>query len=264
MEKLFELAAGDGPVFLLVFFRVTGVMMLAPIFGSAMAPAPVKIFLSLVLAVLFFPVVREPGAPAAFEGSVLALAVVWELAIGLLIGFAAAMLFAGVQFGGHLIDQELGILQANLLDPMLNEQISIVGQFKVLLASLVYLLINGHHLLIGAVAESFRAVPMMGLRFSKGAALHLSDTLMRDVFRMGIEIAAPALVTLFLVTIAMAFMARTAPEMNIFALSFTLRIAVGFVVIAIGVGLFVAGFESRQLQQSAAVKALIGMLGGQG
>ena len=264
MDKLLDLAAGDGPVFLLVLFRITGVMMLAPVFGSAIAPAPVKIFLSLVLAMLFFPIVRAPEGAVAFEGSVLVLSVVWELAVGLLIGFASAMLFAGVQFGGHLIDQELGLLQANLLDPMLNEQISIMGQFKVLLATLVYLLINGHHLLIGAVSDSFRAVPLMGLRFSKGAALHLSDTLMRDVFRMGIEIAAPALVTLFLVTIAMAFMARTAPEMNIFALSFTLRIAVGFLVIAVGVGLFVAGFENRQLQQSAAVKALIGMLGGQG
>ena len=264
MDKLLGLAAGDGPLFLLVLFRITGVMMLAPVFGSAIAPAPVKIFLSLVLAMLFFPLVREPEGPLVLQGSSLVLAVAWELAVGLLIGFAAAMLFAGVQFGGHLIAQELGILQANLLDPMLNEQISIVGQFKVLLATLVYLLINGHHLLIGAVSDSFRAVPMMGLQFSKGAALHLSDTLMRDLFRMGIEIAAPALVTLFLVTIAMAFMARTAPEMNIFALSFTLRIAVGFLVIAVGVGLFVAGFENRTLQQSAAVKVLMGMLGGQG
>jgi len=264
MEQILRIAAADGPVFLLVFFRVSGVLMLAPVFGSTIAPAPVKIFLSLVLAVLFFPLLQPKDLPVSMEPSVLALGAVWELAVGLLIGFAAAMLFAGVQLGGHLIDQELGISQANLLDPMLNEQVSIVGQFKVLLATLIYLLINGHHLLISALSDSFRAVPLLGLRFSRGAALELSDTLMRDVFRMGVEIAGPALVTLFLVTIAMAFMARTAPEMNIFALSFTLRIAVGFLVIAVGVGLFVAGFENRQLQQSAAVRALIGMLGGQG
>jgi flagellar biosynthetic protein FliR len=262
MEQIVQSVAADGPVFLLVFFRITGVMMLAPVFGSAVAPAPVKIFLSLVLSLLFFPIVKSAGAPVAMEPSVLALGAAWELAVGLLIGFAAAMLFAGVQFGGHLIDQELGILQANLLDPMLNEQISIVGQFKVLLATLVWLLINGHHLLIAAVSDSFRAVPLLGLQFSRGAALHLSDTLMRDVFRMGVEIAGPALVTLFLVTIALAFMARTAPEMNIFALSFSLRIAVGFVVVALGVGLFVAGFENRAIRQSEAVQALVGMLGG--
>src|SRR5262249_41462887 len=127
--------------------------------------------------------------------------------------------------------------------------------------TLVWLLISGHHLLISAIAESFRVVPLMGVHFSQGAAMHLSDTLMRDVFRMAVEIAAPALVTLFLITIAMAFMARTAPEMNVFALSFTLRVAVGFVVIALGVGLFVAGFENRALQQSGAVRPPLGFLG---
>lgn len=262
MEQMVGLAAGDGPLFLLVLFRVAGVMAVAPVFGSAIAPAPVKIFLSLVISVLFFPLVQGQGASLAHDAGSMVLAVGGELLVGLLIGFAASLLFAGVQLGGHLIDQELGILQANFLDPILNEQISIVGQFKVLLATLVYLLINGHHLLIGAVSESFRAVPLTGLRLSQGAVMHVSDTLMRDVFRMGLEIAAPALVTLFLVTIAMAFMARTAPEMNIFALSFLLRIAVGLVVIALGVGLFVAGFESREIQQSAAVRALVGMLGG--
>src|SRR6476619_3362297 len=156
MEQILHAVAADGPVFLLVFFRITGVLMLAPVFGSAMTPPPLKIFLSLLLAVLFFPLLQTKGAPVALEGSVLVLAVIWELAVGLLIGFSSALLFAGVQFGGHLIDQELGILQANLLDPMLNEQISIVGQFKVLLATVVYLLINGHHLLITAVSDSFR------------------------------------------------------------------------------------------------------------
>jgi flagellar biosynthetic protein FliR len=262
MDAIAEFAANGGPVFLLVLVRITGVMMVAPVFGSQTVPVPVKIFLSLLLALLFFPLVRGQGAAVPSDAAALTLAVAGELAVGFLIGFAAALLFAGVQFGGHLIDQELGLQQANLLDPVLNEQISIMGQFKVLLATLVWLLINGHHLLITSISDSFRAVPLMGLRFSEGAALHLSDTLMRDFFRMGIGIAAPALVTLFLITIAMAFMARTAPEMNVFALSFTLRLAVGIVVIALGVGLFVSGFESRALQQSAAVRVLIGLLGG--
>lgn len=262
MQTLSDFAADGGPVFLLVFFRVAGVMMIAPVFGSQTVPAAAKVFLSLVIAMLFFPLVKGQGARVPMDAVPLTLAVAWELGVGLLIGFAASMLFQAVQFGGHLIDQELGLQNANLLDPVLNEQISIVGQFKVLLATLVWLLVNGHHLLLSAVADSFRAVPLLGMRWSDGAALHLSDTLMRDVFRMGVEIAAPALVTLFLITIAMAFMARTAPEMNVFALSFTLRLAVGFVVIAVGVGVFVAGFESRAAQNTMAVKTLVGLLGG--
>src|SRR5947207_14104262 len=103
MDTIADFAATGGPVFLLVLCRIMRVMMLAPVFGSAMAPAPVKIFLSVVLSLLFFPLVQSKGAPVAIEGTVLALAVAWELAVGLLIGFASAMLFAGVQLGGHLI-----------------------------------------------------------------------------------------------------------------------------------------------------------------
>src|SRR5579862_1957102 len=262
MASIVEAAAVGGPAFLLVLCRVSGVVMVAPVFGSASVPAPVKVFLSLVLSVLLAPLVAGPGVAAPAGAAALALAVAGELAVGLAIGFASALLFAGVRLGGHLIDQELGLLQANLLDPELEEQVSVVGQFKVLLATLVWLLIDGHHLLISSVTDSFRAVPLLGARVTEGAALQLSDTLMRDVFRMGVGIAAPALVTLFLITVAMAFMARTAPEMNVFSLSFTLRLAVGLVVVALGVGLFVAGFESRALQHSAAVRVLIGLLGG--
>lgn len=262
MQTISDFAADGGPVFLLVLFRVAGVLMLAPVFGSQTVPAAAKVLLSLVIALLFFPLVKGQGARVPMDPVLLTMAVAWELGFGLLIGFASMLLFQAVQFGGHLIDQELGLQNANLLDPVLNEQISIMGQFKVLLATLVWLLVNGHHLLLSAVGESFRSVPLMGMRWSDGVALHVSDTMMRDVFRMGVEIAAPALVTLFLITIAMAFMARTAPEMNVFALSFTLRLAVGFVVIAIGVGVFVAGFENREAQNSMAVKTLVGLLGG--
>src|SRR5579863_4328156 len=107
MDKILDLVTREWTVFLLVLFRVTGVMMFAPVFGSAMAPAAVKIFFSLVLALLFAPLLGSPGAPLAMDTTVLALGVLWELAVGILIGFAAALLFAGVQFGGHLIDQEL-------------------------------------------------------------------------------------------------------------------------------------------------------------
>src|SRR5439155_13973417 len=110
---------------------------------------------------------------------------------------------------------ELGLLSASVFDPITNEQVSIVSQFKLFLAMVIYLLIDGHHLLLRAVAESFRAVPIGWLRVGKGAATHLSDTLLRDLFRMAVQIAAPSIVTMFLITIALAFMARTIPEMNI-------------------------------------------------
>ncbi len=252
----------DWQLFLLVFFRVTGIMMLAPVFGSQMMPVTLKTFLSLVLAVLFFPLVPRGGVVIEPNLGAYVLAVGGELAVGGLIGFAAALIFAGVQFGGQLIDQELGLMMANVLDPISNEQISVIGQFKAFLAMIVYLLIDGHHFLISAASDSFRAVPLLGFSLTPGAAMHVSDALMRDLFRMAVQIAAPAMATLFLITIAMAFMARTVPEMNIFILGFSLRIAVGLAVLALGVGLFVCGFQNMSLHHDAAVGKLIGLMGG--
>lgn len=262
MDTLFSLKTADVPLFLLTLFRVSGVVMLAPVFGSQMVSATLKAFLSLTLAALFWPMVAAPGTPLPGDWASFGLAAAQELGLGLLIGFAAAAIFAGVQFGGYLVDQELGILQANILDPLSNEQISIFGQYKVFLATAVYLLIDGHHLLIDAVARSFRSLPLTGIRFSQGAGELLTGDLLRDVFRMGVEIAAPALVTLFLVTIAMAFMARTAPEMNLFALGFSLRLVVGFGVLLAGTGLFVAIFKSRFLSHAGGLGRLVGLLGG--
>jgi flagellar biosynthetic protein FliR len=262
MEKIINISPGELPIFLMVFFRVTGVLLLAPVFGSQMPSPALKIFLSLALAVLFFPLVDRTGIAVPPDFILQVLAVTWEFAVGILIGFAAAMIFAAVQLGGHLIDRELGLLQANVMDPLFNEQIAIVGQFKLLLATAVWLLINGHHFLLSAVSDSFRTVPLQGAHFAEGVALHLSDTMMRDFFRMGVEIAAPTLVTLFLITIALAFMARTAPEMNLFSLGFSLRVMVGLLVLAVGVGFFVDGFEERHLRHAGALRKLVGLLGG--
>lgn len=262
MERVLDLSGKDFPLFLLAFFRITGVVMVAPVFGNPALPARVKIFLSLLLAVLFFPLVDRGAAAVEDTLAGYALAAAAELGVGLVIGFASALLFAGVQFGGHLIDQELGLMLASVIDPISNEMVSVVGQFKVFLAVIVYLLIDGHHALIAAVSESFASIPPAGVRFTEGVATTLSDTLVGDMFRMAVQIAAPAMATLFLITIAMAFLARAVPEMNLFAVGLPLRLAVGLGVVAVGVGLFALGFQNLAGRHSDAVRGLIRLMGG--
>ena len=261
MEDVLDLAVKDLPVFLLIFFRITGIMVIAPVLGNRAVPVSAKIFFSLVLAILFFPLVDRTGVELAPNLAGYFLAVLWELSVGLLIGFVAELLFAGVHFAGYVIDQEVGMRAANILDPITNQGISVIGQLKVLLAMIIYLLIDGHHFLIAALQDSFQAVPLTALRLSDGLTLFVADTVMTDLLRMAIQIAAPAMVTLFLITIAMAFMARTVPEMNIFILGFALRIGVGFIVIFVGVGLFVTGFEEFSIQHDRVIEELVRLMG---
>src|SRR5262245_54484431 len=106
MDTLLNVTGGDLTLFLLAFFRVAGIVMVAPVFGSPLVPPTVRVFLSLLLATLFFPLVGKPPGPPPGPG-LAAVAAVGEVGVGLLIGFAASMLFAAVQFGGQLIDREI-------------------------------------------------------------------------------------------------------------------------------------------------------------
>lgn len=262
MDRILDLTTADAQLFLLVLFRVSGVLLLAPVFGSAALPHAAKVSFALVVTLLLFPLVSRAGLSVDPNPGAYLLAAGGELAVGLLIGFTASLLFAAVQLGGQLIDQELGFMMANVIDPVSNEQVSIIAQFKLILSVVVYLLIDGHHFLLTAVRDSFAAVPLLGASIPGAAAMRLSDAVVGDLFRMAVQIAAPAMVTLFLITVAMAFMARTVPEMNIFILGFPVRIAVGLAVLAIGVGLFVAGFRGMHAENAGAIRALLGGMGG--
>ena len=253
-----DLTAADLPLFLLALTRVSGMVFLAPVFGNPVLPVKVKALLSLLLAVMFFPMLRGP-VPAWDLGGLL-LAAGGELAVGMAIGFAASLLFAGVHLAGQIVDQELGLQGANLLDPLTSETVTIAGQFKMILATLVFLLINGHHFLLSAVGDSFRAVPPLAFAPSADAALAFSG-LTGGLFRMAVQIAAPTLVTVFLVTVAIAFMARAVPEMNVFVLGFALRLTAGLVVLALGVGIFVSEFADRIVEHARSVTGVIGTLG---
>ncbi len=261
MDGLMDWTAADLPLFLLALTRVSGMVFLAPVFGSPTHPPQVRALLSLLLAALFFPSIRGTAVAAPPDVWTLLLAAGGELAVGLCIGFAASLLFAGVQFAGQILDQELGLQQSNLLDPFSGETVSVVGQLKVFLATLVFLLINGHHFLLQAVGDSFRLVPPLAFAPSTAAATALADTMITDLFRMAVQIAAPTLVTLFLVTVALAFMARTVPELNIFVLGFALRAGVGLGVLALGVGIFVTGFAERAFRHAETLTSVVRTLG---
>jgi flagellar biosynthetic protein FliR len=224
--------------FLLIFFRMSGLFVTAPVFGSVQIPPPVKIWLSVIMAILMFPAVPMPAEPPAPNLAGYAAAAGGELAVGILLGLAAQILFLAVQMGGLIVGQELGLTMANVIDPITNEQVSVISQFKLLLAILIYLAVDGHHVLIRAVTQSFGTIPLRGLSGRPEALLEIGDRMMVGMLQVSIQMAAPALVSLFLVTVALGFMARTVPEMNIFSVGFSLRVLLGMAIVAISIDVF--------------------------
>ena len=259
--SILEISAGQFGKFLLILLRVGAIMMVAPIFGHRNIPASVKIGFAGILAIILMPVVPTPeiGLNASL-GSILVIAAK-EIAMGLLIGFAAMVLFMGVQMSGHIMGFQMGFLVAQVIDPASGQKMSILGEFQFVLAMLIFLAIDGHHLLINAVAGSFSMVPLGGVAFSAAAA-EIPIRICVDIFAIAVKIGAPMIVTLFLTDVALGIIARTVPQMNVFIVGFPLKIGTGFAVLAISFPFISYVFAKLMHGMDRNLTNLISALGG--
>lgn len=257
-----EYATREIQIFTLVLFRMSGFLFLAPVFGGQNTPPQWRIAFGVLLALLIHPVVPAAKFVLPSNLGMMTVAVLGELGVGLLLGFAATFLFTAVQLGGMLIDQELGLGLANVIDPLSNEQVSVMSQFQVFLAIVLFLAVNGHHGLLRTLAGSYASVPLAGMSFSNDTGVILADHMFSSLMVLALKTAAPAMVSCFLATLALAFVARTVPEMNIFVVGFSLRILVGFAFILIGVPVFAEVFTHAQdTMLFAPLEALLKSLG---
>ena len=228
MTPAFDAILPFVPAFLLVFFRLTGLFLFAPVFGSNVIPRRVKALLALVLTFCIFPIVA-PHTPIVLAMPAFAVTVGTELLIGLVIGYGASLPLIAMQIGGQLIGQQLGLGLAQVFNPDFNEETEVLSQFLFLVALVVFLLLNGEQMLITALAHSFRDVPIGGM-IPQGHILNFVLGLLQAMFELGLRVAAPLLCMIFLETVAMGFVARTVPQLNILTLGFPLRIMAGFLL----------------------------------
>jgi flagellar biosynthetic protein FliR len=216
--------------FIFVFLRVGAIVVTMPIFGSGSAPPRIKAGVSLMIAALIFPLVELQVPPP--EILPLTLRMVGEVMIGIIIGFAGSLIFAGVQLAGQLAGFQMGFAIVNVFDPVTSAQVSIIAQFQYLLTVLVFLAVDGHHIFLSAIAESYRIVLPLGFHFSGELAQAVAE-LAKDVFIIAIKVGAPAVTALLMVDIGFGLIARTVPQINILIVGFPVKIAVGL----IGIGL---------------------------
>jgi len=230
IQHLFE----QGPVFLLVLFRIGSLTLAGPVLGSASIPAKVKILFALALSAAVFGLV--PAAPVVVNSwATLTVGVVHELLIGLAMGFMLTLMFQGVQIGAELVSQQMGLSFARLVDPNTQVTTTVLSQFYMLLVTIIYVLMNGHVVLIGSLVQTFKTVPLMGATYSQGM-LELMVSVLTGSFALGIRVAGPALAAVFLATLALGFISRTMPQLNILAAGFPLRIALAMVLLVASLG----------------------------
>jgi flagellar biosynthesis protein FliR len=148
--------------FLFLTVRLSALMFALPFFSSRAIPAPLKVVCIVTLSVSFYPIVQRQPVPIPFGPVHLGLLICGELLVGLLIGFVAQVLFASIQLGGELINQQMGLSLASILDPQNGQQSSIISNFQHILAFLMFFTMHAHHWVIQAMAESLHAIPLLG------------------------------------------------------------------------------------------------------
>lgn len=217
--------------YILVLLRVGGLFAFAPILNSSVIPAQIKVAAAMAISLALTPVV-SPAVPSELTLGFMVKAAAGETAVGLIIGYAANLIFVGVQLAGMQIDQQMGMGIGSVFNPLLESQDSFIGQFYFLFATLVYLGIGGHRLLLAALVSSFSAVPAGVMPVGEGTLMTLIS-LFGQVFVIAFSLSAPMVLALFLTTVAMGFLARTVPQMNILIIGFPVRIVVGLTMMAV-------------------------------
>jgi flagellar biosynthetic protein FliR len=223
---------GIVPVFVLVFFRTAGMMLSAPLFGSTRIPRRVKVLFALVLAAGLLPGV---SAPPKLPDTPLQLAfgIGGEMIFGMIMGLGLSLVFIAVSWAGEIMGQQMGINLAESFDPQFGGQGSLVGDMYFMLSLIVFLGIRGHLAIIDGLAGSFKALPLL----SAGMDQSLFDVfvgLLTAATVLALKVAAPMLVTMLVVDLALGFIGKTMPQINVMTSGMTLRAGLGIAILAVG------------------------------
>ncbi len=245
-------------LWLLAFVRFVGFFVQAPIWGSHHFDKKVLIALGATMSLIVFPNLPVPDT-IVFDVFPYFLMIFTQFVTGLMIGFASFMVMAIAQFGGELLDTQMGLSVAASFDPASGGSTNMMRRLMFYLAMILYLIFDGHHYLIQAMFRSFDVIPVTGVHISSGLITHLIQ-LTGTIFELGIKIAAPSLAALFLTQIALGLLARVAPQMNVFMLSFPLNIAVGLTLLSSSLWILFMTYQNMFIQNNKDVLRAIEMM----
>jgi len=219
-------------MFFLVFLRTGAFLAALPLVNSPSVPVLFRIGLTFVVSLLLFPVLNLGPLPFLADAFSLAVAAAGEILLGVLAGISIRLVFEGVQLAGQLMGYQMGMAIAEVIDPASEDQVALLAQFISLMATLIFLVIDGHHGFIRILVESYALVPPLGFHVN-GPVLEGMIRLTAQMFIIGLKAGAPVVVALMLGTVAFGLVARAVPQMNIFVVSMPLNIAVGLIFLGL-------------------------------
>ncbi|MDD3014795.1 MAG: flagellar biosynthetic protein FliR [Candidatus Gastranaerophilales bacterium] len=221
-------------VFLLVVSRIIGMIITAPLFSTFPIPMMVKgSFAALVGFIMYPSILQVSQFQIPTDIISMSILIFKELIVGTLIGFSANLIFIGIQIGGQLLSMQMGLAVANALDPVTKQNVPIVGQFYLFTASTIFIFLNGHQWLFSSVYSSYHSIPI-GLNFEFTAEIVQKLLYFTgQLFSIAFSIIMPIFGLLFIIDIALAFISKMMPQMNIFMVGLPLKIYLGLILMSL-------------------------------
>ncbi|MEW6658399.1 MAG: flagellar biosynthetic protein FliR [Thermodesulfobacteriota bacterium] len=241
--------------FFLVVIRVGCILFFLPLWDSRLIPMQIRVYSILVISLALTPVVA--GSLPPFPETWLAAVglVLRELLLGLSLGLVVRFLFAAIQMAGDLLGIQMGFGMVNLIDPNSGVRTTVMGDILLLVATVLFLAVDGHHLLLMILARSFGEVPVGGPALLPASLFSLLVPMGNLMYQLAVKLVAPCLLVLFLTQIGMGLVARTVPQVQVMIIAFPLTIALGLIFFSLSlmlIGPYLAGqfsgFQAPLLQ----------------
>lgn len=213
-------------------------MISAPIFQSRIISGRIKVLFALALALVVAPYIRSDLDLSRFNTMMAIFTLIQELLIGLIMGFMVNLAFYAVQIGGYFVDVSMGFGIVNVIDPNTGAQMPVMGQFNYILATMIFLAINGHHALIRSLIQSYEIIKP-GMFFIKKEAVGVFVTAFANTFYLGFKIGIPIIGAVFLTDVALGIIAKLVPQVNVFVIGFSVKIILGFILLIFFIPVYV-------------------------
>jgi len=233
MNELFNLARSDFLSMFFIFIRIGTIFALVPFFNAEIVPRRVTTAIAFFLSLVLLPIVPPVQVkPEQLNILMFASIMLQQVLIGVALGLAIDVIYAGIQIAGELIGFQMGFSIANVLDPMSGITAPIISNILYITAFLLFFTLGGHYMLIKGMVESIHTIPI-GESMVHREFLMSVITYAGQMFVIGIKVSAPVVGILLLINIALAVITRALPQMNVFIVAFPVTIGVGLLFTAL-------------------------------
>jgi flagellar biosynthetic protein FliR len=238
--------------------RILGLVMLTPVFANTAVPTPVKIGLGVFITLVVAPTL--PPLPDIALGSWQGLLIlVQQMLIGMAIGFIMRIVFTAVDAAGEVVGLQMGLGFASFFDPQSAAQTLVVARFLNLLATLLFLAVNGHLLIVNVLVGSFQSLPISPQPLA-AAGFYAVAAYGSTILSLGLQLALPLVAILLMTNLALAILTRAAPQLNLFAIGFPITLGVGLIALDLTLPYFAPmlehAFQNGLLASAKLIQAL--------